>query len=86
MPLLYSASFVRSPVIEPGRGGVYLALFAEMGFALLITTLIGALAGYWADGQLGTSPVLFIGGFLAGAGAGARVMYTLMNRFLSTME
>jgi len=73
-------------MIEPGRGGAYLALFGEMGFALLATTLIGALGGNWADGQLGTSPIFTIAGFLAGAGLGARLMYQLMNRFLAKVE
>ncbi len=74
-------------MIEPSRGGAYLALFGEMGFALLVTTLIGALAGHWVDGQIGTPfPLFTIGGFLAGAGLGARVMYQLMNRFLAKIE
>jgi ATP synthase protein I len=73
-------------MIEPGRGGAYLALFGEMGLALLVTTLIGALAGRWVDEQLGTLPIFVILGFLAGAGAGARIMYQLMNRFLATIE
>lgn len=71
---------------EPGRAGAYLALFGEMGFALLVTTLIGALGGHWIDERLGTNPVLFIIGFLVGAAAGARVMYQLMNRFLAKIE
>ena len=57
-----------------------------MGFALLVTTLIGALGGNWVDEQLGTSPILVIIGFLAGAGAGARIMYQLMNRFLARIN
>ena len=73
-------------MIEPGRGGAYLALFGEMGFALLVTTLMGALGGRWVDEQLGTLPIFAIGGFLAGAGLGARVMYQLMNRFLAKIE
>ena len=73
-------------MIEPGRGGAYFALFGEMGFALLVTTLIGALGGRWLDEQLGTSPMLLIVGFLAGAAAGARFMYQLMNRFLAKTE
>ena len=73
-------------MIEPGKGGAYLALFGEMGFALLVTTLIGALGGRWADEQLGTLPILSIVGFLAGAGAGARIMYQLINRFLASIE
>jgi F0F1-type ATP synthase assembly protein I len=71
---------------EPGRGGAYLALFGEMGLALLVTTLIGALAGHWVDERLGTLPIFVIVGFLAGAGAGARIMYQLMNRFLAKIE
>jgi F0F1-type ATP synthase assembly protein I len=71
--------------MEPGRTGAYLALFGEMGFALLVTTLIGALAGHWVDEQLGT-PIFVIVGFLAGAGLGARVMYQLINRFLAKIE
>jgi ATP synthase protein I len=73
-------------MIEPGRAGAYLALFSEMGLALLVTTLIGALGGRWVDGQLGTLPIFVIGGFLAGAGAGARVMYKLIERFLTTIQ
>lgn len=72
--------------MEPGRAGAYLAFFGEMGFALLVTTLIGALAGHWIDDQLGISPILLIVGFLVGAAAGARVMYQLMNRFLAKTE
>jgi hypothetical protein len=58
-----------------------------MGFALLVSTLIGALAGHWVDEQLGTPfPIFTVGGFLAGAGVGARLMYQLMNRFLAKTE
>jgi F0F1-type ATP synthase assembly protein I len=71
---------------EPGRAGAYLALFGEMGLALLVTTLVGALVGHWLDEQLRTSPILLIVGFLAGAVLGARVMYQLMNRFLARIE
>jgi F0F1-type ATP synthase assembly protein I len=72
--------------MEPGRGGAYFALFGELGVALLVTTLIGALVGHWLDEQLGISPILVIVGFLAGAGAGARIMYQLVNRFLARTE
>jgi F0F1-type ATP synthase assembly protein I len=71
---------------ESGRAGAYFALFGEMGFALLVSTLIGALGGHWIDDQIGTSPVLFIVGFLVGAAAGARVMYQLMTRFLAKID
>jgi hypothetical protein len=84
--LLHYRRLVRSIVIEPGKGGAYLALFGEMGFALLVTTLIGALGGRWVDEQLGALPIFSIVGFLAGAGAGARIMYQLINRFLANIE
>jgi F0F1-type ATP synthase assembly protein I len=73
-------------MIEPGRAGAYLALFGEMGFALLVTTLVGALVGHWLDEQFRASPILLIVGFLAGAVLGARLMYQLMNRFLARIE
>ncbi|HEY8438801.1 MAG TPA: AtpZ/AtpI family protein [Candidatus Limnocylindrales bacterium] len=73
-------------MIEPGRAGAYLALFGELGIGLLATTLIGALGGHWLDGQLGTSPILLIVGFLLGAAVGARLMYQLINRFLASIE
>ena len=73
-------------MIEPGRGLAYFALFSEIGITLLVTTLIGVLAGYWADGQLGTLPIFVIVGFLAGAGAGTLMIYRLVSRFLKTLE
>lgn len=73
-------------MIEPGRAGAYIALFSEIGIVLLVTTLIGVLAGYWADGQLGTLPVFVIVGFLAGAGSGTVMIYRLVSRFLKTLE
>lgn len=73
-------------MIEPGRGWAYAALFSEIGISLLVTTLIGVLAGYWADGQLGTLPIFVIVGFLAGAGAGTLMIYRLVSKFLRTIE
>lgn len=73
-------------MIEPGRGGAYAILFTEIGFSLLVTTLIGVLVGYWADRQLGTLPIFVIVGFLAGAGAGTMIIYRLVSKFLKTIE
>ena len=73
-------------MIEPGRGWAYAALFSEIGISLLVTTLIGVLAGYWADGQLGTLPIFVVVGFLAGAGTGTLMIYRLVSRFLRTIE
>ena len=71
---------------ESGQGLGYLVLFTEIGFTLLVTTLIGVAAGYWLDGRLGTLPILSLVGFLAGAGLGAYAIYKLVSRFLATIE
>lgn len=73
-------------MIEPGRGLAYAALFSEIGISLLVTTLIGVLVGYWADGQLGTLPIFVIVGFFAGAGAGTLMIYRLISNFLRTIK
>jgi ATP synthase protein I len=73
-------------MIEPGRGGAYAVLFSEIGISLLVTTLIGVLAGRWVDAQLGTLPLFVIIGFLLGAGSGTVMIYRLVSRFLKTIE
>jgi F0F1-type ATP synthase assembly protein I len=73
-------------VIEPGRGAAYAVLFSEIGLSLLVTTLVGVLAGYWVDQQLGTVPIFVIIGFLAGAGSGSVLIYRLVSRFLKTIS
>ena len=73
-------------MIEPGRGPAYAALFSEIGISLLITTLVGVLAGRWVDERLGTLPIFVIVGFLAGAGAGTVMIYRLVSRFLKTIK
>lgn len=73
-------------MIEPGRGLAYAALFSEIGISLLVTTLIGVLAGHWVDEQLGTLPLFVIIGFLAGAGSGTVMIYRLVSRFLATIR
>jgi ATP synthase protein I len=73
-------------VIEPGRGAAYAVLFSEIGLSLLVTTLVGVLAGYWLDQRLGTVPIFAIIGFLAGAGSGSLLIYRLVSRFLKTID
>ena len=73
-------------MIEPGRGAAYAILFSEIGISLLVTTLVGVLAGYWIDQQLGTIPIFVIIGFLAGAGSGSLLIYRLVSRFLKTIN
>jgi F0F1-type ATP synthase assembly protein I len=74
-------------MIEPGRGLAYAALFSEIGISLLVTTLVGVLAGHWVDEQLGLSvPVFVLVGFLIGAGSGTLLIYRLVSRFLETID
>jgi F0F1-type ATP synthase assembly protein I len=73
-------------MIEPGRGWAYLALFSEIGLSLLVTTLIGVLAGRWVDERLGTLPIFVLIGFFVGAGAGTLAIARLVSRFLDTIE
>ncbi|MCI0346925.1 MAG: AtpZ/AtpI family protein [Chloroflexi bacterium] len=73
-------------MIEPGRGGAYFALFSEIGIVLFVTTLGGALAGNWLDLQIGTRPIFILVGLFVGLAAGARAAYTLIQRFLATMN
>lgn len=70
-------------MIEPGKGGAYLALFSEIGLIILVTTLGGSLVGYWVDRQLNTVPVFVMVGLLIGLTAGARAVYRLITRFLA---
>jgi len=73
-------------MIEPGRGAAYLALFSEIGFVLLVTTLVGTMVGYWVDQQLGTVPIFVLVGLFAGMGIGARAVWLLISRFLARMD
>ena len=66
--------------------GAHLALFAEIGMVLLVTTLAGVAAGYWVDQQLGTQPLFILVGFLAGAGIGGFGIYRLVTRFLKRFD
>lgn len=66
--------------------GAYFALFSEIGILLLVTTLAGVAAGYWADQRLGTLPVFVLLGFFAGAGTGAVGIWRLITRFLKRFE
>jgi len=73
-------------MIEPGRGAAYLALFSEIGFVLLVTTLAGVGLGYWADTRLGTVPLFVLIGLFVGMGIGARAVWLLISRFLAQTD
>jgi putative F0F1-ATPase subunit (Ca2+/Mg2+ transporter) len=68
------------------RALAYLALFTEIGAALFVLSLGGALTGHWLDQQLNTNPILLVAGFLGGAAAGAFVDYRLISRFLARFK
>jgi len=69
-----------------GKAFAYFALFTEIGLALFVTTLGGALAGRWLDQQLGTEPLLVVVGFLLGALLGAVADWRLISRFLKRLD
>jgi F0F1-type ATP synthase assembly protein I len=71
---------------EPGQAGGYIALFSEIGFVFLVTTLAGALAGHWLDGQLGTNPILVVIGLLGGFAIGGIGAARLIQRFLARFD
>ena len=64
----------------------YFALFSEVGLIFLVTTLAGALVGYWADQQLGTLPILVVVGTLGGFAVGSVAVYRLIARFLASFR
>ncbi len=63
--------------------GVYLALFSEIGVMYFVGTMVGVLAGWWIDQQLGTLPVFAVGGALAGFGVSSLAVIRLIKRFLA---
>ena len=71
---------------EPGRALAYFALFSEIGLVLLVTVLVGVLAGYWLDQRLGTIPVFVLVGLGVGLTAGALSVWRLISRYLARMD
>ncbi len=69
-----------------GRAGAYLALFSEIGIVLLVTVLLGVVAGKWADDRLGTLPIFVLVGFFVGLTAGGLAVYRLITRFLARFD
>ena len=69
-----------------GRAGAYFALFSQVGLILLVSNLGGALVGHWAGEQLGSVPVLTLGGFLAGLAVGWVAVFRLIRRFLADAD
>jgi len=71
---------------DPGRAGIYLGLFSEIGLVLLVTILGGTLGGYWVDRQLGTVPVFVLAGLALGMAVGAIAVNRLITRFLKRFD
>ena len=71
---------------DPGRAGIYLALFSEIALVLLVTILGGTLGGYWVDRQLGTVPVFVLVGLALGMAGGAIAVNRLITRFLKRFD
>jgi F0F1-type ATP synthase assembly protein I len=69
-----------------GKSFAYFALFSEIGLVLFVTTFGGLLLGRWLDQQLGTNPLLVIGGFLLGILIGAVANWRILSRFLATID
>ena len=69
-----------------GKSFAYFALFSEIGLVLFVTTFGGLLFGRWLDQQLGTNPVLVIGGFLLGIAIGAVADWRILNRYLAKLD
>jgi hypothetical protein len=69
-----------------GKASAYLALFSEIGVALFVCSLGGALFGRWVDRQLGTDPIVGLIGFLTGSTLGAVIDAVLIARFLKRFE
>jgi len=69
-----------------GKSFAYFALFSEIGLVLFVTTFGGLLLGRWLDQQLGTNPLLVIGGFLLGIVIGAVADWRILSRFLANID
>jgi F0F1-type ATP synthase assembly protein I len=53
---------------------------SALGFALVVATVIGLAAGYWADRWLGTSPWLLLIGLGLGIAAGFVNLFRSVKR------
>ena len=69
-----------------GKSSAYIALFSEIGFVLLVTVLVGVVAGYWLDQRLGTIPIFVLVGFAIGTASGAVACWRLISRFLARLD
>jgi hypothetical protein len=71
------------PQNQLGRALPYIALVWEVGFALAVPMIAGAVLGLWIDRSIGSGPVLSLVGLFAGMAAGGFTTYRLVIRFLA---
>jgi ATP synthase protein I len=66
----------------PGEPSTWKALgeLSSIGLALVVATVIGLVAGYWADRWLGTSPWLMLIGLGFGIAAGFVNLFRSVKR------
>jgi F0F1-type ATP synthase assembly protein I len=65
-----------------GRAIRNLGAMSTVGLSFVLAVVLGALAGIWFDGLLGTSPWLFLLFFFLGLLAGGINVYRMAKRFL----
>jgi ATP synthase protein I len=56
---------------------------STMGFAMVLSIIIGLIAGFYLDGKFGTEPIFTFVFLFGGIMAGFRMMYKTYMRFFS---
>ena len=59
---------------------------SAIGIQFAVSIIVGALAGWWLDGRLGTEPWLMILGVVLGSAAAYRDLYLLSRRVRELSE
>jgi F0F1-type ATP synthase assembly protein I len=65
-----------------GRAIRNIGAMSTVGLSFVLAVVLGALAGLWLDGLLGTSPWLFLLFFFLGVVAGVINVYRMAKKFL----
>jgi hypothetical protein len=70
----------KKPESEEPPTGVQVARYSGLGLQLAGSVVLFLLAGQWADGKLGTAPILTLIGALGGATLGFYSLYRNLTR------
>jgi ATP synthase protein I len=65
---------------QPPSAWRSIGALSTVGLSFVIAIVLGTGAGYWADGQLGTSPWGFFLGFFLGLAAGILNVYRITSQ------